>query len=158
MKAEYPELALPPVEVRLKEEGGINFIFDPIRKKYLQLTEEEWVRQHFVTFLMKYLKYPRSLLRTESSLIAGMRIKRSDILVYSDQLSPILLVECKGFRVKIDKTTMEQAIQYNGSLKTKCIILTNGMMHYCYIWNSSLAKYEVSGEIPDYTELVALKL
>jgi len=124
-------LNLPEYKCVLQKRNGKLTIFDPIRKKYIILTPEEWVRQHFIHYLVEYLNYPKSLIKVESGLQYNQLSKRSDILIYDRKPRPLMLVECKSYDVKIVKETFEQAAMYNHTLSAKYIVLTNGMEHWC---------------------------
>lgn len=106
-------------------------IFDIIRKKYIVLTPEEWVRQHFIHFLVFSLNYPKSLFKVESGLNYNKMQKRSDILVYDREMNPFMLVECKSFNVSINQKGFNQIGVYNSTIKAKYLILTNGIKHFC---------------------------
>lgn len=106
-------------------------IFDIIRKKYIVLTPEEWVRQHFIHFLISGKGYPRSLFKIESSLSFNKLQKRSDILVHDRQGKPWMLVECKSSSLKLSQKAFNQIAVYNMTVGAKYLAVTNGMVHYC---------------------------
>lgn len=141
-------LNLPEIELKIREKEANYEIFDIIRKKYVFLTPEEWVRQHFVHYLISHLKYPKSLIKVETGLKYNQLTKRSDILAYSSEAKPFLLVECKSFKVKINKTALEQAAVYNKNIDAPYLVLTNGIKHYC--WTKDGGNYSVMNEIPPY--------
>ena len=121
------ELNLPPYEYRIQEIDGKTHIFDPLRKKLLVLTPEEWVRQHFVHFLIEHKNYPKSLIKCESGLVYNQLQKRTDIIVYDRNGKPFLLVECKAATVKIDQKVFNQVAIYNQTVKAPFICVTNGL-------------------------------
>ncbi|MEO7694419.1 MAG: type I restriction enzyme HsdR N-terminal domain-containing protein [Chryseolinea sp.] len=123
-------LNLPTFEYILKKESGKMFILDILRKKYLVLTPEEWVRQHFIHFLIKVHHYPRSLIKVEGGLTFNRLQKRSDIVIFNREGQPWMVVECKAPDVKLRQDTIEQAAVYNHTLKARYIVITNGMTHY----------------------------
>lgn len=123
-------LNLPPCEFNYKEIEGKLCFFDSFRKKYIVLTPEEWVRQHFIHFLTSQYKYPKSLIKIESGHTYNQLSKRSDILVYDRYGKVFLLVECKSFDVPITQKTFEQAAIYNLTFKSQYLAVTNGMQHY----------------------------
>jgi hypothetical protein len=123
------QLNLPPFEYKLKKAEGKLWIFDVIRKKYIVLIPEEWVRQHFVHFLVTSHKYPRSLIRVEGGLQFNELQKRSDIVVFDRSGSPWMIVECKAPDVPVSEKTLFQASTYNATLRAKYITVTNGMKH-----------------------------
>jgi len=124
-------LNLPSISPTLKKEEGKVWIFDIIRKKYIILTPEEWVRQHFVHYLINDLKYPKSLFRIEGSLTYNKLQKRSDILIRDREGKPWLLVECKSPAIKLTQKAFNQIAVYNMTVGAKFIAVTNGMIHYC---------------------------
>ena len=124
------ELNLPAYHYRLKKEGGKLYIYDQLRKKYLVLTPEEWVRQHFLNFLISHKKVPKSLIREEALLSYHQLQKRADILVYSRRGNPLLLVECKASTEKLDEDVFLQLSTYNFKLNVPYVIMTNGLTHY----------------------------
>ena len=115
----------------LKKEEGKVWIFDIIRKKHIVLTPEEWVRQHFIHYMINDLKYPKSLFRIEGSLTYNKLQKRSDILVRDRVGKPWMLVECKSPSIKLTQRAFNQIAVYNMTVGAKFIAVTNGMVHYC---------------------------
>ncbi len=126
------ELKLPPIQYKAKEADGKVWIFDGIRKKYVVLTPEEWVRQHFINFLINHLKYPRSLVKIESGLHYNRQMKRCDILVYNREGKPWMVVECKSPDILIDEKAAQQVSVYNKTLNATYVAITNGIKHYCF--------------------------
>jgi hypothetical protein len=124
-------LNLPPIESKIRKEAGKNWIFDIIRKKYIVLTPEEWVRQHFIHHLIHDLHYPRSLFKVESGLLFNALQKRSDIVIHDRSGKPWMLVECKSPAIKLSQKAFNQISVYNMSIGAKYLAVTNGMVHYC---------------------------
>ena len=145
-------LNLPRFEVKIIKEDGKNRIFDLIRKKYVVLTPEEWVRQHFVHHLIHNLNYPKSLIRIESGLQLNALQKRSDVLIYNRDGKPWMLVECKAHDVKLDRKCFNQALIYNMTLGAKFICVTNGMHHYCFRSGAQDAPPEFLEGLPQYQD------
>jgi hypothetical protein len=116
----------------MKKEKGKEFIFDTIRKQWLLLTEEEWVRQNFVQSLVQEHHYPVTMIAIEKEILLGELKKRFDILVYDKEHKPWMLVECKGGNIKLDEAVIEQVLRYNISIPASFLIITNG--HYTYGW------------------------
>jgi len=131
------ELNLPPFEYKIKSIDDKVKIFDPLRKKYIVLTPEEWVRQHFLHFLMKFHGYPAGLIKVESGLDYNKRAKRTDITIYKRSGGVFMIVECKAPDKKINKKSLEQAGVYGKSMKPDYLCLTNGLQHY--FWNMDYA-------------------
>jgi hypothetical protein len=125
IKVDYPEPAF-----RMRKESEKRFLFDPLRKKWLLLTPEEWVRQNFVQYLVQVMKYPATLIALEKVITLGELKKRFDILVYDSQHQPWMIVECKEMNVKMDEPVLQQALRYNISVPVRYIIITNGTNTY----------------------------
>ncbi|MDN4164377.1 type I restriction enzyme HsdR N-terminal domain-containing protein [Cytophagales bacterium LB-30] len=143
------QLNLPDFEYTLRKIEDKLHIFDAIRKKYLVLTPEEWVRQHVVHFLIHHLGYPKSLIKMEAGHSQNQRLKRTDILVYRSSGELFMLVECKAPEVGIQASVFEQAFQYNMHLKAEFVFLTNGLQHYCYAIHPEAAPHLLT-EFPSY--------
>lgn len=124
-------LNLPTFDYVLKKEAGKVFILDIIRKKYLVLTPEEWVRQHFIHYLITDLHYPKALIKVEGGIRFNRLPKRSDIVVFSRDGNPWMVIECKAPGQKLSQRTLQQASVYNHSLQAKYLTVTNGMLHIC---------------------------
>ncbi len=125
------KLNLPEIKATLKKEEGKVLIFDVIRKKYIVLTPEEWVRQHFIHYLIHEMKYPRSLFRIESSLTYNKLQKRSDILIFDRKGKPWMLIECKSADIRLSQKAFNQVAVYNMTVNAKYLAVTNGMAHFC---------------------------
>lgn len=125
-------LNLPDFEFKITKEDGKKRIFDLIRKKYVVLTPEEWVRQHFLNYLISTLNYPKSLIKIESGIRKQLIQKRTDILIHNRQGKPWMIVECKAPEVRLDQKCFNQALIYNMALGAQFITVTNGMHHYCF--------------------------
>lgn len=147
------KLNLPEYQFRIMELGGRLQIFDDLRKKFVALTPEEWVRQNFLQYLIRGKKYPRSLISVEGGLKLFRRSKRTDIVVFNNQGKPLLIVECKSPEININQNVFDQVARYNMALQVKYLVLTNGLKHFIcsidYVSQSSL----FLREIPEYTNL-----
>lgn len=148
----YP-INLPSFDIKLKEENEQTYIFDVIRKKYLVVTPEEWVRQHVLHLLINKYGYPRGLFRTEQGHTYNTLQKRTDILVYNRAGGIKLLVECKAHSVKINEKTVSQAMQYNATLNSEIILIANGITAFCFVKNTS-GTWEQVPDIPVYKDLI----
>lgn len=144
-------LNLPPYPFKLTQKGHQFFIFDELRKKNLILTPEEWVRQHFVQFLIIHKKYPRSLIKLEGSLILNNLQKRTDIIIFNKNGTANILVECKAATVKINQKVFDQAARYNYIHQVNYLIVSNGLHHYCCKMNYQEHNYTFIEDIPEYT-------
>ncbi len=148
-----PALNLPAYSFTLKEEDKKTKIFDVIRKKYLVLTPEEWVRQHIIRYLIEERNVPKNLIAVEQSLRLYGLHKRTDILVYSKEGKPLLMVECKAPTIKINQNAFDQIGRYNIKLKLPYLLVTNGMKHYVAKINFEEKKFTFLKDIPTYEEL-----
>jgi len=146
------KLNLPDFEYVLKKEEGKLLILDSIRKKYLVLTPEEWVRQHFVNYLIQTLQYPRSLIRIEGGLQFNRLQKRSDIVVFDREGKPWMVIECKAPDLAMSQQTLRQASVYNHSLKAKYLVITNGLQHICCATDWEANTTAVLEEMPPYND------
>jgi len=145
------DLNLPKFDCKIAKKSNKNTIFDTIRKKYVVLTPEEWVRQHFVNYLITHLHYPKALINIEGGLHYNHLQKRSDIVIYNRAGRPFMLVECKAPDVKITQNVFAQAALYNQTLKATYVVVTNGMEHYCYAIDEATASYQFMNKLPVYS-------
>lgn len=136
----FPELKYPSFNIRLKESGKDKLqVFDTIRKKWLQLTPEEWVRQHVVNYLITHHQYPASLISLEKEIeLNGMK-KRYDVVVYTKQLKPFLIVECKAPGVELSPEVLDQVARYNLKLNVEYVFITNGLKDQVYKEGASVS-------------------
>ncbi|HRZ42412.1 MAG TPA: type I restriction enzyme HsdR N-terminal domain-containing protein [Bacteroidales bacterium] len=126
----YPVLNFPPYEPEVVQLRNKPHLFDPVRKKWVVATPEEWVRQHVIRYLSENLGYPLSHMAIECSLKVNRLAKRADIVVYDHHLKPAILVECKAPSVKMDMKVLEQAARYNLAFRVPVVFVTNGITHY----------------------------
>lgn len=146
-------LNLPPYPFKLTQQDDTLFIFDELRKKTLVLTPEEWVRQHFIQFLIHQKKYPKTLIKLEGGLKLNKLQKRTDILVFDLNGKADVLVECKASSVKIDQKVFDQAARYNMIHQVSYLLVTNGLQHYCCKMDYEHNTYSFLQELPDYSSL-----
>ena len=145
-------IVFPEFEYKITQKDGKLFIFDAIAKKFRALTPEEWVRQHFVHFLIDQKKYPETLIAIEKQLTINNLKKRSDILVFNTDGKPEIIVECKAPRVKISQSAFDQIARYNLALKASCLMVTNGLNHYFCTMDHNLGIYNFFKELPSYVK------
>lgn len=150
------KLNLPSYDYLVKKQNEVIFIFDIVRKKYILLTPEEWVRQHFLNFLISNLSVPLTMISIETSLRYNKLSKRADILVYSNNGLPLLLVECKAPTVKLSRDTLLQLSIYNKDINVPLLAITNGLVHYYWKKNNVKGTYEIIDLPSDYTEMQRL--
>jgi predicted type IV restriction endonuclease len=148
-------LKLPPCSLRIKEGPGGKLIFDRLRQKYVALTPEEWVRQHFVNYLTEYLHYPSGLIQVEASLKLNTMQRRADILIHDRSGQPVMVVECKAPSVKLTQTVLDQVINYNYNYGVTYIILTNGITHLTAKINPDARTFVQLEQIPDYETVIS---
>ncbi len=144
------KLNFPSCAFKLKSSENKTLIFDIVRKKYVIVTPEEWVRQHVVHFLLKEKNYPISLIAVEKQLKINKRVKRTDIIVYNKQGTPEILIECKAPSVKITQTTFDQIARYNLSANSNFLMVTNGLAHYFCQIDTDKETYIFLEDIPSY--------
>lgn len=137
-------------KLNIEYKNNQKYIFGLIRKKYLVLTPEEIVRQLILHYLVEEKGYPKNRIRAEMGLEVNTMTKRCDILVFNKALEPVLLVECKSAKVKVDHKVFDQIAQYNMTLKVPYLLVTNGPVNYCSIINQEEKSFEFLEEIPDY--------
>ena len=144
------ELNIPAQNIEVKNINSKNYVFDVTRKKHLILTPEEWVRQNLISYFINNLIYPKGLIKTESSLKYNNLKKRSDILIYNKDMSHFMIVECKSFKIKINKSHLNQSALYNKIYRSKYIMISNGLDHIVceYDWDNKSFKFKDS--IPEF--------
>lgn len=147
-------LNLPKYETKICERDGKLQIFDQLRKCHVALTPEEWVRQHFVNFLIESRGFPAALMANEVAITVNGMKRRCDTVVYDRQLQPRVIVEYKAPTVKITKEVFAQISRYNLTLKVDYLIVSNGLQHYCCRMDYPNNSYSFLQEIPEYTKIV----
>ena len=149
------ELNLPSYEFRLKKDDGQVRIFDEVRKKYVALTPEEWVRQHFIMYLINQKQVPAGLIILEKQLIMNKMSRRPDILIHNRQGEAVMIVECKAPEVNITQDTFDQVARYNSVLSVQYLVVTNGLKHFCCQMDYKGNTYRFLEDIPEYNEMTA---
>ena len=145
-------LNLPKAELKLARKADKLMVWDNIRKKYLQLTPEEWVRQHFVHLLIGQKAYPSTSVALEGGFHLNKKLQRTDILIYKDG-KPALLVECKAPQVPVSQATFDQAARYNSHYRTPYVLLTNGITHFAAHVDYDNSAYNFLPDIPSFYEI-----
>lgn len=146
-----PQLNFPSYELKLGGSALRPEVYDPVRRRFVALTPEEWVRQHTIAYLSEGLGYPQSLIAVEGSLTLNDLKKRFDILLYNTKGQPVLLVECKAPNVKITQAVFDQAARYNMAFKVSLLFITNGLQHYCCRIDHVNGEVSFLDTIPHYT-------
>ena len=146
-------LNLPSYNAKIRKNGSITEIYDSLRRKYVVLTPEEWVRQHFVNWLISDKEYPSSLMANEAGIKLNSLTRRCDTVVYNQQLDPLMIIEYKESKVSISQDVFDQIVSYNTVLKVQYIVVSNGVSHYCCRMNYENQSYDFLTDIPNYKEL-----
>ena len=142
------ELNLPAFEYKIIEKDSKPFIFDVIRRQYVALTPEEWVRQHFVHFLISHKGYPQALMANEVQLKLNGMSRRCDTVIYDRTLRPRIIVEYKAPTVNITQQVFDQICRYNKVLQVEYLIVSNGLAHYCCKMDYATRSYTFLREVP----------
>jgi len=145
------KLNLPLFKFKIKKEKENNIIFDEIRKKWIVLTPEEWVRQNFIKFILSK-NYPKSLINCEKVFYINKVLKRYDIVVYDSSGDVNILVECKSHEIKINQGHFDQVMRYNLELKSKNIIVTNGISHFYFNYDEIEKAYKQKENLTTYNK------
>ncbi|MDR1518252.1 MAG: type I restriction enzyme HsdR N-terminal domain-containing protein [Dysgonamonadaceae bacterium] len=146
-------LNLPVFAVKIKKTEAGREIFDSLRRKYVALTPEEWVRQHFVNYLQSEKHYPISLMANEVAIKLNSLSRRCDTVIYNNRLDPLVIVEYKQPDVAITQQVFDQIARYNSVLRVKYLIVSNGLSHYCGMMDYEKGSFHYLSEIPDYNEI-----
>ena len=142
------KIAYPPYQHKIKKELDKELIFDEIRKQWMLLTPEEWVRQNFLQYLIQVKNYPASLIAVEKEIFLGDVKKRFDVVVYDKNTKPWMLIECKEMNVPLNNAVLSQVLRYNINLRVPYIVITNGS--YCYAFINTNNKLQELNELPEF--------
>ena len=143
IKIEYPSY-----QPKIKSQQGKEFIYDEIRKHWIILSPEEWVRQNFLQYLIQVKKYPATLIAVEKEIKLGELAKRFDIVVYDKNTQPWIIIECKEMGVALDEQVLDQALRYNITLNVPYIVITNGT--YCFGFSAKAGSLEGLNNLPEF--------
>lgn len=146
-------LNLPPYETKITEKEGKRQILDILRRSFVALTPEEWVRQHFVHYLLEHKGYPAALMANEVAIMLNGTKRRCDTVVYDRLLRPRAIIEYKAPEIKITKEVFAQISRYNLKLKVEYLIISNGLQHYCCRMDYEKQSYTFLQEIPEYSTI-----
>ncbi|MFV0539023.1 MAG: type I restriction enzyme HsdR N-terminal domain-containing protein [Dysgonomonas sp.] len=147
------KLNLPPFDINVKKVNGRASVFDPIRRKFVAVSPEEWVRQHFVNFLLTEKGYPQTLIANEIQINLNGQKKRCDTVIYNREPAPVMIIEYKAPDVNITQAVFDQIVRYNIVLKVKYLIVSNGLNHYCCRMDYQNQTYDYLPDIPSYNDL-----
>ncbi|RLD39405.1 MAG: restriction endonuclease subunit R [Bacteroidetes bacterium] len=148
------KLNLPSFQANIRNKNEKTEIFDEFRKKFVALSPEEWVRQNFAHFMVNNKYYPKGLLAIEYTFKLQSRTKRVDIIAFSKNGNPLLVVECKATTVNIDQKVFDQIARYNMAFKVNYLVVTNGIEHYVCKIDYKTLSYKFIREIPSFKDLV----
>lgn len=143
IKIEYPTF-----QPKIKNQADKEYIFDEIRKQWIMLTPEEWVRQNFLQYLIQVKKYPASLIAVEKEIQLADLIKRFDIVVYDRDTRPWMIIECKEMEVMLTDSVLNQALRYNITLNVPFIVITNG--RHCFAFSANNGKLAALDALPEF--------
>ena len=153
MKFNFPGFNLPAVPMKLRDVGDATEVFDPLRQKYIVLTPEEFVRQHFTAWMQRDFHYPASLMANEVGIKVNGTQKRCDTVVYDSYGRPLVIVEYKQPDVSITQAVFDQIARYNMELRADYLIVSNGRQHYCCKMDYRNSTYYFLPQIPDFRDL-----
>ncbi|MDQ2177563.1 type I restriction enzyme HsdR N-terminal domain-containing protein [Marinifilum sp. D714] len=146
-------LNLPTYSFKIKSDLQRKLIFDSIRKKYVVLTPEEWVRQNFIRYLVEEKDYPASLIAVEKKVDVNLLPQRSDIVLYNRNANPVMIVECKASKIKITQDVFNQIARYNMKLRVPFLVVTNGLRHFCCYMDYEKKSFKFLEDIPNYQSI-----
>lgn len=142
------KVVFPPASFQIKEKDSKEIIFDEIRKSWIVLTPEEWVRQNFIHYLVQTMNYPSALIGIEKEIALGELKKRFDVLVYDTSHQPWMMIECKAMDVELSEKVLEQIIRYHVSVPVPYIVITNGS--YTYAWEKKESRLFELTSLPQF--------
>ena len=146
-------LNLPPDDLRLSQRNGQTMVFDFLRRRYIKLTPEEWVRQHFVHYLVHHKGDPQELLANEVSLVLNTTSKRCDTVLYDKEARPLAIMEYKAPSIQLTQKTFDQISRYNIVMRVPFLMVSNGLQHYCCRVDYETNVCTFLPEIPSYDEI-----
>ncbi len=151
--------ALPPLnfpreyEFDVREDGERTVIFDTVRRQYVQLTPEEWVRQNLLQYLFSDLGYPKGLTAVEKGFSDRGILARADVVVHDRHGNALLMAECKAPEVKLRQNAVDQVARYNAAVGARYLVVTNGLDHYCWVVDRERKSYRFLEQLPSYDQL-----
>ena len=146
-------LNLPSFHISIAQRNGRPTVFDPLRRRFVALTPEEWVRQHFVNYLVQHLHYPAGLMANEVELTVGDKHLRCDTLLYNKDMQPQMIIEYKAPHIALSQKVFDQITAYNLLLHVDYLVVSNGMEHLCCQMDYDNRRYVFLHDIPDYNQL-----
>jgi len=149
------ELNLPVTELRIEMQNGKAYVFDRLRKQFVRLTPEEYVRQQFIFFLTECKGYPAGRLANEIEIVLGNLRKRCDTVLYDNYLQPLMIIEYKAPSIAISQKTFDQIVRYNFALQVPWLIVSNGIQHFCCRLEPEKKTYVFVNEIPEFEKVMS---
>ena len=146
-------LNLPSFDINIAQRNGRPTVFDPLRRRFVALTPEEWVRQHFVNYLVHHLHYPAGLMANEVELSVGDKHLRCDTLLYNKDMQPQMIIEYKAPHIALSQKVFDQITAYNLLLHVDYLVVSNGMEHLCCQMDYDNRRYVFLHDIPEYNQL-----
>lgn len=150
---DLPPLNLPPVDLKIRREGNLLKVYDRLRDKFVTLTPEEFVRQHFTAYLINQLHYPPSIMANEVAIKLNETLKRCDTVIFDHEGTPLLIAEYKAPNVAVSQSVFDQIVRYNMKLKARYLVVSNGLSHYCCVNDYDKDTYHFIRRIPDYKDI-----
>ncbi|MGE5316666.1 MAG: type I restriction enzyme HsdR N-terminal domain-containing protein [Chloroflexota bacterium] len=147
------KLNLPEAELRIRQNGNATEVFDPLRKKFVVLTEEEWVRQNIIQYLHIHKDVPMHMMASERGLVVNGMPNRFDLVVFGLEGKPVMIVECKAPHIAVKEDVFYQAARYNLALQVKYLLITNGLEHHCVSIDYSTGKISFLEDIVSFMEM-----
>ncbi|MHB1920794.1 MAG: type I restriction enzyme HsdR N-terminal domain-containing protein [Chitinophagaceae bacterium] len=144
------EITFPDPDFLVQKKEGKTLIFDEIRKKYVVLTPEEWVRQNMIRYLIRIKHFPPTLMSIEKEIMLGTLKKRYDLVIYNRDSLPWMMVECKSLDIPISDKTLEQILRYHQVLAVHYLVLTNGKQTYCMGRSGPYQNFEFLPDLPEF--------
>jgi hypothetical protein len=154
-KTKLKQLNLPEYSFNIRGKEGEEMIFDPLRRRFVKLTPEEWVRQNFIQYLINEGKYPLGLIGCEMQFGHNRLKKRTDILVHNRLGNPVMIIECKATEVPLEEKVFEQIVTYNMKFKVPYLVVTNGLRHYACKFSVDFSTWEYLNVIPLYEDIIS---
>jgi len=152
------KLNLPVAELRIEKQNGKEYVFDRLRKQFVRLTPEEYVRQQFISFLTEHKGYPAGRLANEIEIVMGNIRKRCDTVLYDNYLQPLMIIEYKAPSVAISQKTFDQIARYNFTLQVPWLIVSNGIQHFCCHLEPEKKAFTFVNEIPKFERVMSYEL
>lgn len=146
-------LNLPKTNLKITKQGDKYAIFDVLRKRYIRLTPEEWVRQHFVHFLLEHKGFPLARMANEITIMLNQTTKRCDTVCYGQNAQPLVIIEYKAPHIALNQDTLNQVCRYNMVLRVPYLMLSNGMQHICIKVDYEKGEYRFLDDIPQWVQL-----